>query len=103
MTENTNEFREYLTVTPKNKSLIHEYLSFPLFLGRRAAKQTLYDIQGKLKKYNINLTIEELDNLEMLPLKTKIPFAWIGALAIVYEITIGETEKAKKLFTKQGK
>ena len=92
------KFKKFLIVTPKNKSLIHEYFSFPLFLGRRASKQTLYDIQKKLKRYNIDLTIEQIDALEMLPFKTKIPFAWLEPLSIVCEITVGEREAAEKLF-----
>ena len=92
-----NKPRKFLTISRKNQSEIHEFFSFPFYLSRKAAKIPLPEIQHRLQERGIPATLEELDALEILPMK-RIPFAWIDSLAMVYEVTEGEREAVIRLF-----
>lgn len=93
-----NKPRKFLTISRKNQSEIHEFFSFPFYLSRKAAKIPLPEIQHRLQEHGIQATLEELDALEILPMKTKIPFAWVDSLAMAYEVTESEREAVIRLF-----
>ncbi len=93
-----NALYEDFIVTSENQSATYEVIGMTIYLERFAKKLSLEDICRLLKKHNVNATVRDLDNLEVLPLDLKVSYNLVESVYRICEMSDDKVQEMRQFF-----